>query len=165
MPHLEHPDITIDDYMRDRFRIWNENRTQQVPIGYHTLTPMDASVKVQWVDALLSNEYGQVTGFLKVQTEVAADDGVDRFAYCCWGVLCEIEQVPSVAYTGLTEHTSSHGQVWEFRFDSDDDGTEIPPAYWTTRFGLSVAVVNSLAEANDQGYLFEEIAGWVEKYL
>jgi hypothetical protein len=160
MPNRDHPDIQIDDFMRDRFHTWSETRMASPAFGYDQITPMDRPARDQWIEALESEEFDQVTGYLKV------DIGVG-FAYCCWGVLCEIKDVPSTDQP-THQHTHTRGVVWDFRFDGlpeEDDGTEIPPTYWTGRYGIQQPVVNGLAEANDHGYNFGEIAGWIRKYL
>jgi hypothetical protein len=168
MPHRNDPDIQIEDFIRDRFAVWSQTRSQSDAFGYHSLIPMRPSAKDEWVTALESGDYDQVTGYLKVELlDLDPNVTLPHFGYCCWGVLCEIKRVDSDDHPPHP-HTYTKGTVWDFKFEGleeDADGTEIPPKYWTGRYGLQHPVVNTLAEANDNGYNFGEIAGWIRKYL
>ena len=116
---------------------------------------MNEQIKKEWLEALRSKEYQQGTHVLK--------SGVNNF--CCLGVLCDL-------------HRKKHeGNEWEYR-----DGSSF---YFCERQVLPVDVIkwaylndenptiagfekegfSSLAELNDNGKSFEEIADVIENQL
>ena len=107
---------------------------------------MDKKLKRKWVKALRSGQYDQAAGKLCV----------NGTAFCCLGVLCDIQ-----------------GAYW----DEDDAGTwrpilpsgrvadssGLPPPPYSA--GLTVGQKDALIEMNDDGDSFKQIAKWIEKNL
>jgi hypothetical protein len=138
-------------------------------------------VKEQWLTALRSGEYTQAQEYLRT-----ADDG-----YCCLGVLCDLAVKGGVIGE---PHQDGPEAVWEYGNFPDDSGTQLPQAVADWAFGkegdpylFTARSVNpgiggsaregtdpnpdtgryyvSLAELNDEGSSFAEIANLIEKYL
>jgi hypothetical protein len=113
---------------------------------------MNPEIRAKWTEALRSDKYKQVTGFLN------ADGGM-----CCLGVLCDI----------------LHPEQWKQDLDVDaglylfDGEMQLPPDWICIEAGLPVPIrdgegsnpVNDLAEANDGGMTFEQIADIIEARL
>jgi hypothetical protein len=117
---------------------------------------MDAEVKERWVAALRSGQYTQATGKLRT------DSG-----FCCLGVLCDIYD----------------GEEWTTHSDIDDDGNEMETESWyyldsnldvlpykVTQWAelesdnpkVESKGCESIAEINDSGSTFAEIADLIE---
>jgi len=113
---------------------------------------MKKSIKKEWVDALRSGEYKQTKGVLK-----------DKDSFCCLGVLCDI-------------HSKETGEEWEEDTYFVEVG-ELPERVvsWAELTGFNpsnpLVKVNditkriSLAELNDGGKIFDEIADIIEENL
>ena len=107
---------------------------------------MNQEIKKLWIEALTSGKYNQGTGALK---------GVDSF--CCLGVLCDL-------YIQKNE-----GNKWE-EDNSYLGEKDILPETVMNWAGLNdqnpdVQEYSSLAEMNDDGYTFKEIAQIIETEL
>lgn len=99
---------------------------------------MDANLKVKLVEALRSGEYPQGSGYLERNGQ-----------YCCLGVLCAIQD-----------------KDWKKQFDGQLD----PSLYTETlpdslNAGLTAADRRALAQRNDDGDPFSEIANYIERNL
>lgn len=114
------------------------------------MNKMNPEIKARWIAALRSGEYKQTKSELR--------SAVDKF--CCLGVLCDLH-----AQAGLG--------LWDgFRYR--EEGT-IPPTDVAVWAGLPVVYPNpdvwidgkcrSVAEHNDQGATFAEIADAIEEQL
>lgn len=117
---------------------------------------MNPEVKEKWLAALRSGDYTQTrTALYK--------DG----SYCCLGVLCEIavqEGVPlqvretSIMDTMYKYYNDESGllpyevQTWAGLINRNPNTTESPEGY-----------PRSMAELNDNGWTFEEIADVIER--
>lgn len=107
---------------------------------------MNPIVKEQWIAALRSGQYKQTNGHLR-----------DENGFCCLGVLCDL-----------------HSQEYDYKWNDGwyiDDNKVLPKkvAKWA---GLSAYVSNGsypnfghecLAQDNDNGKTFEEIAQIIEE--
>lgn len=115
---------------------------------------MKKAIKKRWVKALRSGDYKQGTEFLHQRK-----DGVDQ--WCCLGVLCDVEGVPSEprqSYVYPEENTSE-----KFRMGGS---ISILSPELLTKFGLTDIQQGKLANMNDhQGKSFVEIADFVEKEI
>lgn len=138
--------------------------------------PMNPEIKAEWLAALRSGEFKQAQGVLQVR---------DTNAYCCLGVLCRLavnhgvaqilndEYPDSVVYAALDGSTRSseilpraiaewaglHTDPDVDTFqpeDCDDDHGEGP---------CDCTGWRSLAELNDGGSSFLEIAQYIEEQL
>lgn len=139
---------------------------------------MDQEIKRQWVDALRSGEYLQGRSVL-CHIFPATRSGLgelipERRTYCCLGVLCELAVKAGV----LTP-----AQISQDDSTADDDGRMVlyadystyPPPVVQTWAGLTeqnprvfTGVIGEhagLANLNDQGSTFEQIAGWIDASL
>jgi hypothetical protein len=103
---------------------------------------MDAALKAKWVEALRSGKYEQAKGCLR------DDDG-----FCCLGVLADV-----IAPEWTHEH---------FNPLSDEDNGLLEEAELLTKHGVNFAIREQkrLAELNDHGSTFAEIADYIEKNL
>ena len=96
---------------------------------------MNAELKAKWVDALRSGEYRQGTGWLE-----------RGGAYCCLGVLCAIQD-----------------SEWRGYWTNDSMYTETLPL--NLNADLADRERRDLADMNDRGKSFSEIADYIEKNL
>ena len=131
---------------------------------------MDKHIKQLWIDALLSGEYKQGTGQLHTQET----DGTDYF--CCLGVLTDLAikngvpleiEVQSadtgerrIAYNGCYEYLPLAVAEWagvptqgSYNLVASEDNERV------------TAATQSLAELNDEGYPFEDIAEEIKEFF
>lgn len=101
---------------------------------------MNRKIKQKWLNALRSGNFQQGTGKLR-------DSNGN---YCCLGVLCEI-----------TGNGQNRDMSKSFPADKDPDGTDINSV--KPFMGLSVKMQEKLAEMNDYGDTFEEIASYISR--
>lgn len=143
---------------------------------------MDAKVKTKWVDALRSGEYKQASGVLRD----------DNDAFCCLGVLCDVAVKEGLEITVFPPPTSDEeadseefstnwgGYGYGSRYDDevlpgevrewaglDDNSPEVPRQDTDPEVTHSYAVAPevALADLNDRGMTFNEIADRIEAYL
>jgi hypothetical protein len=114
---------------------------------------MNPQVKEKWVSALRSGEYQQTQNYLR------KEDG-----FCCLGVLCDL-------------YGKEHNVEWNLAVAEDGDRDYYEFQDKTGRIPLSVVewagfrspnphiCGRSLAELNDNGTTFNEIANLIEKQL
>lgn len=116
---------------------------------------MNSRVKEKWVAALRSGEYKQGRGLLR--------DNYSNF--CCLGVLCDLYD--------KEQNFNSWQLVADNHYEFGEE-PEVPPfRVWSSWAGMAERnpVIQfpdgpqSLAELNDQGYTFEEIANLIEMCL
>ena len=109
----------------------------------------------QWIEALRSGNYRQGDNSLRRND-----------AYCCHGVLLDVVDSdgwhPPAREGGRASHV--HGRI---RNDADNAWADLMPdlAWFERTTGLSEEVAFSLAEMNDRGVPFEDIAGTVESLI
>lgn len=114
---------------------------------------MKAELKKKWVEALRSRKFKQGQAALK---ETISGEK-DKYTYCCLGVLHEVSggkwhqfyNYPTY-FTGV-KHTSNASNVFL-------DGKCFSQ-------GLTRDEQNKLAEMNDDGKKFYQIANWIEKNI
>ena len=129
------------------------------PTPEKELTPkMDANIKQKWLDALRSGKYAQA------QERLHTEDG-----FCCLGVLCEVY---------IKEHGLDRSLMWEEGTGLDEgemfifgSSTYLPKQVmnWANvpRAGQIVTAdkMIDLADLNDGGVPFDQIADLIEEYL
>ena len=119
---------------------------------------MKQEIKEKWVDALRSGEYQQGTGYLKVIHE----NGDAK--YCCLGVLCELALKDNLDLPITeTERFWNSDLLTAIAFDGEE---EYPPEEidkWTDL--PDFPVLELLAEKNDKGQSFDQIADYIEAEL
>lgn len=101
---------------------------------------MDAEIKTKWVEALRSGKYVQGQCGLRVN---------ERF--CCLGVLCDIIE--------------PDGWGSEILKQTHNDNDNYPSNGIMKRAGLSIDVALEIAEDNDRGTSFLELADYIEAHL
>jgi hypothetical protein len=108
-----------------------------------------------WLDALRSDRYEQGRGTLKKVTREG------RTTYCCFGVLCELENPRWVV------KSESYGtKLWEFWLIPDGLGTHsMPYCDFLDSLGIGQVQAREWAELNDAGWSFSQIANQIERQL
>lgn len=128
---------------------------------------MDKKVKKKWVKALRSGKYKQT------QSRLQSPDG----SFCCLGVLCDLE------YDGhWLMKVKKIQNYWGDEIAEEKNVVLIPanggkclrpgeeesavlPRKFRDKLGLSLPQHDELAEMNDEGKSFIEIADWIEENL
>lgn len=108
---------------------------------------MTAELKADWVKALRSGEYKQAEGCLRsVKNE-----------FCCLGVLADANNAgwQLIDYDDDPDEEFPLGREW--RVDGSAD------MYYLADGAPNEQAGNELAEMNDSGVLFAEIAAWIEE--
>lgn len=118
--------------------------TPDVDIDPVKPTRMDPAIKAQWIAALRGGGYRQGIGHLK--------EG-DR--YCCLGVLCELKP----------DHSWGEAENNKLGYDDGDAPTEYPGPSVLGWAGLAYRDMEGLAEMNDDGSTFEDLADYIEENL
>lgn len=136
---------------------------------------MKKSVKKKWVELLRSGELKQTTGCLnRVTKNFAMGDGrelVEESYYCCLGVLSLIGMVE-----GKCEYTPPPSGEGAARFGNDAVDwhgnsallagiSEYPTKSILDWAKLDGTTIKTLAQMNDAGESFEEIANYIEEKL
>lgn len=137
---------------------------------------MNPEIKAKWVAALRSGDYKQGTGVLRSEWD----------EYCCLGVLCDIaekEGVPMIVVEPAADGDVSDGIVGAYYYfdgDRDTGDYEITPSFvagWaglpsvnpsvelTDPYDEDAVVLESLADLNDGGKSFDEMADIIEEHL
>lgn len=132
---------------------------------------MKDSLRKQWVAALRSGKYKQGEGKLRklaVDPETCEPTGEQQF--CCLGVLCDLVE------PNQWKKADSSDEEWANGRGLDEDGdecTNMPRKALQKKLGLDRPVTRSgptdetiagkLAEMNDDGKSFAEIANWIER--
>jgi hypothetical protein len=99
---------------------------------------MDTNWKQKWIDALQSGNYVQRHNKLRQGSE-----------YCCLGVLCDV-----------VDPTKWKGNSYEI-----EDATSYPTQTVLDLVGLEYVEASKLAELNDNGASFAEIARHIKTWL
>ena len=118
---------------------------------------MNSRVKEKWVATLRSGEYNQGTRALRNNSN----------QFCCLGVLCDLYD--------KEQNFNSWQLVPDNHYEFGEE-PELPPfRVWSSWAGMAeqnpviqfpdTDSPQSLAELNDQGYTFEEIANLIEMCL
>lgn len=120
---------------------------------------MNEQIKTRWAGALRSKNYKQGTGYLHTRS-----DGKDY--YCCLGVLCEL----AVADGVVVRDQSKGGH---FYYGAEGEAQVLPSEVreWAGLNDRSPELpgpegdIVGLADENDNGASFDEIAAWIEEGL
>ena len=111
---------------------------------------MNQEIKKQWIAALRSGNYLQTKEFLKT---APVRGGQPR--YCCLGVLCEIQ--------GAKSSRAAKGLTYFNFFGKQNQGREDWPPYGLSA-ELTMRQKRKLANMNDEGRTFTEIADYIEEH-
>ena len=106
---------------------------------------MNAEVKARWIKALRSGRYSQVAGVLH-----------NEEGYCCLGVLCRVDGRRFLPVSGGFQIFDKVIRVWR---------ESMPPTDLLEKAQLSKPKAEKLADMNDKGKTFSQIADWIEKNL
>lgn len=110
---------------------------------------MDPVKKATWVAALRSGKYQQIRRVLYGEL-IGEERGV--YGYCCLGVALEVCE----GWTPNRDSTNGYAFV------------ECALTDWKRLFyqaGVFVTDITTLAQMNDAGRTFDEIAAWIEEHL
>jgi hypothetical protein len=111
---------------------------------------MDAELKAKWIEALRSGKYSQAGGSLVTGLPGELQE------FCCLGVLCDTQ---GTQWTGENDMGLLDGAQVR------DVGRSYLSPTILKRFGLEEEEQITLAEMNDNGRDFDEIADYIEKNL
>lgn len=121
---------------------------------------MKEDIKNKWVKALESGEYRQGTGYLHKK---------DNF--CCLGVLCDLAAkegvvVPEPGTDGVITYVSAEISL-DSSYEVLPEAVQIWSGLQTENPILKIEgrSNNSLAEFNDEGKSFKEIAELIKEYI
>lgn len=103
---------------------------------------MNRKLKLKWIKALRSGRYKQATSSLRQEG-----------AYCCLGVLANV-----AGCRWLADEPILKGKAVGLR---SDEGAYLSPV----QFDISSRTQKKLAEFNDDGKTFDEIADYIEKRI
>lgn len=117
---------------------------------------MNPEIKQKWIEALESGEYEQGQGGLRIEDE----GGPDKF--CCLGVLADIIN-PDGWQTPQDPSWCSGKRIYCYEFMNE--GTDFIPDNIAYEIGLSSDHQAELANMNDEGKKFHEIAEEIRKRL
>lgn len=125
----------------------------------NTYEKLDPEFKAKWVAALRSGEYKQGQNNGKISPNYLYDSL--RSCYCCLGVAGVVAGVP----VGKMDRATYFGSYCpEYQIEAPDG---FPVMLQVTgeshTAGVNVALI--LAEMNDEGKSFNEIADWIEENL
>lgn len=110
---------------------------------------MNADLKKRWVEALRSGQYPQQTdGWLRT------DDG-----FCCLGVLCDLSGAGEWEEERMQTKRGESGYPYKA---GQTVGVVFLPLGLDKLVGLLYDGQHDLAEMNDTGKTFAEIADWIE---
>jgi len=116
---------------------------------------MNKEIKEKWVKALRSGEYKQGCDYLKQEGLV--------YRYCCIGVLVDI------GLEGEWREVLSSGKYKFYPAGENKDGTTfyefINGQKYLDKLSITMGQQKALADMNDNGTPFCQIADWIEKNL
>lgn len=118
---------------------------------------MNPEIKQKWIDALRSGEYKQG------QFCLCSEADIGQYAYCCLGVLAKV--LEDDFKIGKLDVTKKDG---ELDFNDLDVRTtysffEFLPQFQSGAVGLGSEDQATLADMNDNGITFNEIADYIEE--
>lgn len=115
---------------------------------------MDQVIKEKWLTALRSGDFSQTTGVLE-----------HKGSFCCLGVLCSL-----AVEDGVIQRNDSHEGIY-YGTHGDESALVLPVGVmeWANIDSNPLIVDEygntSLADLNDGGKTFEEIADFIEEQL
>lgn len=137
-------------------------------VGPEPPPSLPLELKKTWCTALRSGTYKQGKRFLHTATD----------KYCCLGILCELQNLPKAKVDFLTPFCKLPDEVFKYEYDHTFSACVLPVNFpfaqvLNGRFHDSFRIVlldankdplgsATLAELNDEGVLFEDIAKVIE---
>ena len=114
---------------------------------------MNSKIKKSWVNALRSGNYAQSMGNLR-----------NANGYCCLGVLCDIySKENNIDWTFQGSYGEENVQAMDYWDFEEED--KFPPQSVKKWSELNDNVIGDLADGNDKGYSFNQIADIIEATL
>lgn len=110
---------------------------------------MKKELKERWITALRSGNYKQSQGCLQ-----------DQYGWCCIGVLCNIVDGTKWGKPDESSETKVDQQPYDF---GNGVFVDMPPREWLENRGLPYGAAKELAEMNDNGVPFIQIAEYIEE--
>lgn len=104
-----------------------------------------------WINALLSGNYSQTKHRLR-----------DRDGFCCLGVACDIKNPLAWGNFGSSGREGNGMQYWLY---GDYKESHCLPISLQNELGLDEDTVIELADMNDKGRSFAEIAERIKEYV
>jgi hypothetical protein len=135
-------------------------RTKKATAAYVSKMAGIRERREKWLKALESGRYKQTTGQLR---DVQADYGTA--SYCCLGVLCNIEKEKGQKWEvdtfigGVSMLPDFEGNM----YPDEDRYYDMPPTNIMDKLNLSEDLASALAQMNDNGSTFKEIAAFLRK--
>lgn len=130
--------------------------------------PMKPEIKAKWVKALRSRRFKQGDGALKIKDSISGE-----IRHCCLGVLCELAIEDGLSLK--TQEFENGNTEWWFGKEERDDFLPREVMEWAGIKNNSPKVHDpesnnevdeiSLADLNDGGYSFREIAELIKESL
>jgi len=117
---------------------------------------MNVPVVKEWIDNLRSGKYQQGTGYLRTDGGPYADQ------FCCLGVLCDMYDKSKWRNGGAA---SKEGTGVMSYIDGTLVSLEMPPPSVLEWAGVPGGLASDLAECNDSGETFAELADMIEVQL
>lgn len=113
---------------------------------------MESNIKTLWIEALRSDDYSQGRDCLKSTT-------ADGTVHCCLGVLCEVDNIT------FREDENRYGIDYSIVDVYHNHHDALLPDFLLQKYGLTSDEQVQLADMNDMGTSFTEIADYIEKNL
>jgi hypothetical protein len=120
---------------------------------------MNKEIKDKWLKALRSGEYKQGQGFLREKE----DDNSNKFNYCCLGVL--VNEVLEEEWDSPCVFNPIFNVTNGIDANSLSSMELIPEQIALDKLSITIEQQKILADKNDSGWTFEDIADWIEKNL
>lgn len=122
------------------------------------MNKLPVEFKAKWLAALRSGEYSQVKDFLRTPR-----------GFCCLGVACHLHDpeqwfpVKERSEDPSYDHYESRSRQYDLPFKRDlpDDVFAVLEQH----YGATKSYMAKIADLNDEGRSFEEIADWIEERL
>ena len=112
---------------------------------------MNKEIKEKWIAALRSGNYAQ-------GDEALCWNNSEKLSYCCLGVLCDIVNPTKWEHFGKDTQSLYH-------FENSVTGWDMPTKNFLETQGISWAEAEILANMNDAGESFSNIATYIEERL
>lgn len=123
---------------------------------------MNKQIKQMWINALRGNEYKQTQSYLR-----------DKRGYCCLGVLCDIYRKQSIDRNVGWDMLEQDYYTFTYPERVGEAAITLPNIVkdWAEVYSVNPIIklddrtVTTLAELNDGGKDFKQIADIIDKYL
>lgn len=122
---------------------------------------IDPKFKKRWIAALKSGKYEQTSHWL-FDIKLIGKNKVQH-TYCCLGVACQISGAGKFDNNNFFKLNNAPKE--DLIFESHNASRILMPFNLARQIGLTRRAQTRLANLNDRGYTFKEIAEWIKRYL